>query len=258
MIDRRIVSTALAAGVVTSLLGRLGKAQANAAIHARNVVLVHGAYADGSCWSEVIGRLQFAGLKATAVQNPLTSLADDVAATRRILALQDGPTVLVGHSWGGTVISETGDDPHVSALVYVAARAPDVGEDHAALAAEFPTPPSTTGLVKSKGFAQLSEQAFLSDFARDIAPEKAHILYAVQGRISETLFGSKTTTAAWRSKPCWYAISTEDRMMSPQLERFMADRMKAKTVQIKAGHLSLISHPQAISDLILAAARAVH
>ena len=172
------------AGVVTSLFDRSGKrgAQPQPAVRARNVVLVHGAYADEICWSEVIGRLQLVGLKATAVQNPLTSLADDVAATLRILALQEGPTVLVGHSWAGTVISETGVDPKVSALVDVAARAPDAGEDYAALAAKFPTPPATAGLVESGGFAQLSEEAFLKDFAGGVDPAKARVLYAVQGR----------------------------------------------------------------------------
>ncbi len=254
MIDRRTISTALIAGVATSLLGGSSKAQVRPAVSARNVVLVHGAYADGSCWSEVIRRLQLFGLNATAVQNPLTSLADDVAATQRILALQEGPTVLVGHSWAGTVISEAGVDPKVSALVYVAARAPDAGEDYTALAARFPTPPASAGLVKSGGFAQLSEDAFLGDFAGDIEPAKARILYAVQGPISDTLFSGKTTNAAWRSKPSWYAISTEDRTISPELERFMANRMKAKTIEVKASHLSLISHPQEITDLILDAA----
>src|SRR5713226_100895 len=252
MIGRRTLSTMLIAGVATSLFGRSSKAQP--VVGARDVVLVHGAYADGSCWSEVIGRLQLAGLRATAVQNPLTSLADDVAATRRILALQDGPTVLVGHSWAGTVISEAGVDPKVSALVYVAARAPDAGEDYTALAAKFPAPPASAGLVKSSGFAQLSEEAFLRDFAGDIEPAKARILYAVQGRVSDTLFSGKTTQAAWWSKPSWYAISTEDRTISPELERFMADRMKAKTIAVKASHLSLISHPNEITNLILNAA----
>src|SRR3954462_15038483 len=254
MIDRRAFSTAVIAGAVASLVASSRKTAAHAAVGARNVVLVHGAYADGSCWSEVIARLQQLGLSATAVQNPLTSLADDVAATRRILALQDGPTVLVGHSWAGTVISEAGVDPKVSALVYVAARAPDAGEDYTALAAKFPTPPASAGLVKSDGFAQFSEEAFLRDFAGDIEPTKARILYAVQGRISDTLFSGKTTNAAWRSKPSWYAISTEDRTISPELERFMADRMKAKTIEVKASHLSLISHPNEISNLILNAA----
>ncbi|MFM9925394.1 alpha/beta hydrolase [Variovorax sp. H27-G14] len=221
---------------------------------ARNVVLVHGAYADGSCWSEVIGRLQAAGLKATAVQNPLTTLADDVEATRRILALQDGPTVLVGHSWAGMVISEAGIAPEVSALVYVSARAPDAGEDFGALAAKFPKPPASSGLVTSGGFAQLSEEAFLRDFAGDIDPAQAKVLYAVQGRISTSLFSGRTTVAAWRSKPSWYQVSTNDRTINPDLERFLAKRMKAKTIELAASHLALISHPNEIAELILDAA----
>ncbi len=202
----------------------------------------------------MIARLQRTGLNATAVQNPLTSLADDVAATRRILALQDGPTVLVGHSWAGTVISEAGIDPKVSALVYVAARAPDAGEDYGALAAKFPTPPASAGLVKSGGFAQLSEEAFVRDFAGDLDPAKARVLYAIQGRISDTLFASRTTQAAWRSKPTWYAVSTNDRTTSPDLERFLANRMKAKTIELASSHLSMLSHPQEIANLILQAA----
>src|SRR5467141_5235635 len=191
MIDRRTFSATLIAGVATSLFVRSTKAQVQPAVSARNVVLVHGAYADGSCWSEVIGRLQLAGLNATAVQNPLTSLADDVAATRRILALQDGPTVLAAHSWAGTVISETGVDPKVSALVYVAARAPDAGEDYTALAARFPTPPANAGLVKSGGFEQLSEDAFLTDFAGGVPRSRARALYAAQGPISTSLFSGR-------------------------------------------------------------------
>ena len=223
-------------------------------VEARNVVLVHGAYADGSCWSDVIGRLQQAGLKATAVQNPLTSLEDDAAATRRILALQDGPTVLVGHSWAGTVISETGDDPMVSALVYVAARAPDAGEDYTALAKQFPTPPASAGLVASGGFEQLDEDHFLNDFANGIDPDRARVLYAVQGQLSSELFNSTTTVAAWKEKPCWYSVSTQDRTTSPELERFLAERMKATTIELESGHLSLISHSKQITNLILDAA----
>lgn len=254
MIDRRTFTTALVAEGAIALLGLTSKVQAQVDITVRNVVLVHGAYADGSCWSEVIRRLQQAGLKVTAVQNPLTSLSDDVAATRRILTLQDGPTVLVGHSWAGTVISEVGIDPKVSALVYVAARAPDAGEDYTALAAKFPTPPANAGLVRSGGFAQLSEEAFLSDFAGGVDPAKVRVLYAVQGRISDTLFTSKTTVAAWRSKPCWYAVSTQDRTTAPELEQFLAKRMKAKTIELKTSHLSMITHPQEITRLILNAA----
>jgi pimeloyl-ACP methyl ester carboxylesterase len=229
-------------------------AQDSAPAKARNVVLVHGAYADGSSWSEVIPLLQEAGLRVTSVQNPLTSFKDDVDATKRALALQDGPTVLVGHSYAGMVISETGVDPKVSALVYVAARAPDAGEDYPALAAKFPAAPASKGLVRAGGFAQLSEEAFIRDFAGDLPAAKARVLYAVQGRISETLFASKTTEAAWRSKPSFYAISRNDRTTAPELQRFVAERMKAATIELDSSHVSLISHPREIANLILQAA----
>lgn len=229
---------------------------ASAGGQVRNVVLVHGAYADGSSWSEVIARLQAAGLTATAVQNPLGSLADDVAHTRRILAMQDGPTILAGHSFAGTVITEAGTDPRVVGLVYVAARAPDAGEDYAALTKKFPTPPANAGLVYEHGFGGLTEHAFLHDFANGVDPVKARTLYAVQGRISETLFTEKVTIAAWRSKPCWYAVSRKDRTTSPELEHFLADRMNATTIEIDSGHLSILTHPQEVTDLIMEAARA--
>jgi pimeloyl-ACP methyl ester carboxylesterase len=225
-----------------------GAAQA-ATIH--NVVLVHGAYADGSSWSEVIPRLQAAGLHVTAVQNPLTSLDDDVAAVQRVLAMQDGPTVLVGHSWAGTVISQAGIDPKVAALVYVAARAPDAGEDYGALAGRFPAAPASSGLEKTGGFGQLSEAAFIRDFASDLPVEKARALYAVQGRIADTLFASRTTVAAWHNKPTWYAVSTQDRTTNPDLERFLAKRMGAHTIELKSSHLSLVSHSAEIAQLII-------
>src|ERR1700761_2740214 len=147
---------------------------------ASNVVLVHGAWADGSSWAEVIPYLQAAGLKVTAVQNPLTSLEDSAAATRRVLAEQDGPTVLVAHSWGGTVISEVGTDPKVTALVYVAARGPDAGEDFVALSAKFPPGPVRAGVQEHDGFTELSEDSFLKYFANGVEPGKAKVLYAVQ------------------------------------------------------------------------------
>ena len=220
------------------------------------VVLVHGAYADGSSWSEVIERLQRAGLAAAAVQSPLTSLADDVAHTRRILALHDGPVILAGHSFAGTVISEAGIDPRVAGLVCIAARAPNAGEDYAALAQKFPAPPANAGLVYTGGFGGLTEDAFLTDFANGVDPVRARVLYGVQGRVSESLFHEKTTAAAWRSKPSWYAISRQDRTISPELQRFLAKRMNATTVELDSGHLSLITHPQEVTQLILSAARA--
>jgi pimeloyl-ACP methyl ester carboxylesterase len=251
MLNRRTVTAALAASAALS--GGVARAARNPE-RARSVVLVHGAYADGSSWLEVIPHLQDAGLQVVAVQNPLTSLSDDVAATRRVLALQPGPTVLVGHSYAGTVITELGADPKVSALVYVAARAPDAGEDYGALAGRFPPPPASAGLVHADGFAQLSEAAFLRDFAGGVEPRRARALYAVQGRVSDTLFGDRVTQAGWRLKPCFYAISTQDRTTSPQLERFLANRMRAQTIELDSGHLSLITHARQIADLILKAA----
>lgn len=245
--------------IKSTLLAAAAMLAANAALAAppvHNVVLVHGAYADGSCWNEVVARLQKAGMHVTSVQNPLTSLADDADATRRVLALQDGPAILVGHSWAGTVISETGNDPKVAALVYLAARAPDVGEDYGALAAKFPVPPASAGLVKSPdGYAQLSEQAFIRDFAGDLDPARARVLYASQGRIAQTLFAARTTQAAWKNKPSYYVVSQDDRTTSPELERFVARRMGAKTIELASSHVSMISHPDEIAKLILEAAK---
>ncbi len=240
--------------VLAAFAGALGEARAQAPVEARNVVLVHGAWADGSSWARVIPYLQAAGLKVTAVQNPLTSLEDSVAATRRALALQDGPTVLVAHSWGGTVISETGIDPKVTALVYVAARAPDAGEDFVALSGKFPTGAVRAGVREHDGFTRLSEESFLKYFANGVEPMKAEVLYAVQEPTAASLFGGRTTAAAWHSRPSWYAVSKLDQTINPDLERFLARRMNATTVELEAGHLSLVSHPREIADLILAAA----
>jgi pimeloyl-ACP methyl ester carboxylesterase len=246
---------AMAAVALTATLGGFeAHAQTPAPVEARNVVLVHGAWADGSSWAAVIPRLQAAGLKVTTVQNPLTSLEDSVAATRRALALQDGPTVLVAHSWGGTVISETGTDSKVTALVYVAARAPDAGEDFVALSGKFPVGPVRAGIQVHDGFTTLSEESFLKYFANGVEPKKAEVLYSVQEPTAASLFGGRTTAAAWHSKPSWYAVSKLDQTINPDLERFLAKRMNATTVELEAGHLSLVSHPKAIADLILAAA----
>jgi pimeloyl-ACP methyl ester carboxylesterase len=220
------------------------------------VVLVHGLFADGSCWSDVIPRLQAKGLNVTSVQNPLTTLDEAVAETRRVLARQDGPTVLVGHSFSGMIVTEAGVDPVVSALVYVAARAPDAGEDYGALAKRFPTPPASAGIVFDGDEGRLSEVAFLRDFAGDLPAARARALYAVQEPFHRALLTGKTTQAAWRTKRSFYAVSTEDRTIDPDLERFMARRMGATTIEVKASHLSLISQPRAISDLILQATRA--
>jgi pimeloyl-ACP methyl ester carboxylesterase len=246
---------AIALGALTATFGGFAaQAQTAAPVEARNVVLVHGAWADGSSWAEVIPLLQAAGLKVTSVQNPLTTLADSVAATRRALALQDGPTVLVAHSWSGTVISEVGTDPKVTALVYVAARAPDAGEDFVALSGKFPAGPVRAGVQAHDGFTTISEEAFLKSFANGVEPKKAKVLYAVQEPTAASLFGERTTAAAWHSKPSWYAVSKLDQTINPDFERFLAKRMNATTIELEAGHLSLVSHPKEIANLILAAA----
>jgi pimeloyl-ACP methyl ester carboxylesterase len=255
VINRRAFSAALVAGAA-SLTSAHGMAAGDTSTKARNVVLVHGLFADGSCWTEVIARLQAAGLNATSVQNPLTTLPEAVSSAQRVLARQDGPTVLVGHSYSGMIVTEAGMHPNVSALVYVAARAPDADEDYAALAKKFPTPPASAGIIFDGDEGRLSEEAFLRDFAGDLSESKAKVLYAVQEPFQKALLTGRTTQAAWRSKPSFYAVSTEDRTINPDLERFMAKRMGAKTIEVKAGHVSLISHPDEISGLILQAAAA--
>ncbi|RQP23501.1 alpha/beta fold hydrolase [Piscinibacter terrae] len=223
----------------------------------KNVVLVHGLYADGSSWAKVVPILQKAGLHVTAVQNPTTSLADDVEATRRALAQQDGPTILVGHSYGGMVISEAGTDAKVSALVYVAARAPDAGEDYPALAKTFPPAPAGKGLAwGGDGFGRLSEEAFVRDFAGDLDPAQARVYYAVQQPVGRAVTTAKTTVAAWRAKPSWYVVSKQDRTIDPDFQRFMAKRMNATTTEVDASHVSMISRPEEIAQVILAASRA--
>jgi pimeloyl-ACP methyl ester carboxylesterase len=250
--DRRTFVTTTAAVAASSLLQRVAYAQPTPKV--RNVVLIHGLFADGSCWLDVIARLQAKGLRATAVQNPLTSLQASVEATREVLSWQDGPTVLVAHSFGGMVLTEAGVDPKVSAVVYVAARAPDAGEDYTALASKFPPAPASAGIIWSNDHGRLSEEAFLHDFAGDVPAEKARVLYAVQEPFKRSLLADKTTQAAWRSKPSWYAVSSEDRTINPDLQRFMAKRMGANTIEVKASHVSLISQPDTIARLILEAA----
>jgi pimeloyl-ACP methyl ester carboxylesterase len=251
MLNRRTVIGAAAASAALPLLNQVASAQM--APKTKNVVFVHGLFADGSCWSKVIARLQRKSINCTSVQNPLTSLQEASDAARRAIAEQSGPTVLVGHSFSGVIVTEVGVDPKITALVYVAARAPDAGEDYTALAKTYPTPPATAGIVFDGDWGRLSEAAFLHDFGGDLPPEEARVLYAVQQPFQKSLTTEKTTNAAWRGKPSFYAVSTQDRTINPDLERFMAKRMGAKTIEIEGSHLALISHPDAIANLILQA-----
>lgn len=262
MIDRRTFSASAAAAGMTALLAsspaRAAVADTKiikpAPVAARNVVLVHGLFADGSSWSEVIARLQARGLNVTSVQNPLTTLDDAVAETVRVLNRQDGPTVLAGHSFSGMIVTQAGVHPKVSSVVYIAARAPDANENYSALAAKYPTPPASAGIVFDGDEGRLTEKAFLRDFAGDVPVEKARVLYAVQQPFHKALLTGQTTVAAWRSKPSFYAVSTEDRTINPDLERFMAKRMGAQTIELRSSHVSLISHPDAVAHLIMRAA----
>ena len=252
MMNRRtLIGAAAVSTAALPLLNRISLAQTSP--KTKNVVFVHGLFADGSSWSKVISRLQQKGISCTSVQNPLTSLHEASEAMRRAIAAQPGPTVLVGHSYSGMIVSEVGVDPKVTALVYVAARAPDAGEDYTALAKNYPTPPASAGIVFNDDWGQLTEEAFLHDFAGDLPKEEARVLYAVQQPFKKSLNTDKTTNAAWRGKPSFYAVSTQDRTINPDLERFMAKRMGAKTIEIEASHLALISHPDAITNLILEA-----
>ncbi|CAE6778229.1 alpha/beta hydrolase [Paraburkholderia aspalathi] len=223
----------------------------------RNVVLVHGAFVDGSSWNGVVAKLQQKGYHVSSVQNPLTSLADDVAATRRVLARQDGPTILVGHSWGGVVITEAGANaPNVAGLVYVAAIAPDLHESTMDLMKRAaPAPAGQAITADSTGFLWLDRSKYHADFAADVPENLTRVLSAAQQPISARAFSETVSQVAWREKPSWYIVTTRDRAISPEVEQFMANRMGAKIVPISSSHLVPVSHAGAVSDVIDRAAR---
>lgn len=223
----------------------------------RNVVLVHGAFVDGSSWNGVVAKLQQKGYHVSSVQNPLTSLADDVAATRRVLARQDGPTILVGHSWGGVVITEAGANaPNVAGLVYVAAIAPDLHESTVDLMKRAAPMPAGQGITAdSTGFLWLDRSKYHADFAADVPENLTRVLSAAQQPIAAKAFSETVSQVAWKEKPSWYVLTTKDRAVSPVVEKFMADRMGAKIVPIASSHLVPVSHAGAVADVIDRAAR---
>jgi len=251
----RVISALAALGVLCGVANVTAQTQAASAV--TNVVLVHGLYADGSSWAKVIPLLQAKGLRVTSVQNPLTSFKDDVDAVKRTLEAQDGPTVLVGHSYAGMVISEAGIDPKVKALVYVAARAPDAEEDYPALTKKFPAAPAGAGLRwDAHDYGRLTETAFVEDFAADLPKDEAKALFAVQQAFSRTITMAKTSVAAWRHKPSWYVVARDDRTINPDLQRFMAGRMNAKVTEVSSSHVPLLSRPAEVADVILKAVEA--
>jgi pimeloyl-ACP methyl ester carboxylesterase len=223
-----------------------------------NIVLVHGAWADGSCWSAVIESLQAGGYNVTAPQFPETSLADDVARLRHVLARQSGPTIVAGHSYGGQIATALGTDaPNVAGLVYIAAFGIDEGESLGALLGAGPPTPSLAHLiVDEQGFGWLPEEDFVNHFAADVDPVKARVLYAVQQPLSMSTFEDVMGVPAWRSLPSWYLVATNDEAIPPDAERMFAQRMGASIVEVSSGHLAMVSHPDEVVKLIKAAAEA--
>jgi pimeloyl-ACP methyl ester carboxylesterase len=223
-----------------------------------NVVLIHGAFADGSSWSAVVEDLQAKGYDVTAPQLPLTSLADDVARLRQALAWQSGPTIVVGHSYGGQVMTALGDDAtNVVGLVYVAAFGLDEGESVATLGGDAPPAPALANLIVDEhGFGRLPEDDFVGHFAADVDPVKARVMHAAQQPVSMSVFDDVMGTPAWRSLPSWYLVAANDEAIAPDVERMLARRMGAETAEVASSHVAMVSHPEAVVGLIEAAASA--
>ena len=220
-----------------------------------SVVIVHGAFADGSDWAKVIPLLQAKGVQVTAVQNPLTSLEDDVAAAKRAIAAQPGKVVLVGHSWGGTVITEAGTDDKVASLVYIAAFAPDVGQASGELGAAYEKPPGLNFLQENGGFLSLTHEGMSKHFAQDLPAAQTAVMTATQGPIQAKAFGQKVTVAAWKNKPSWYLVAGADHMIQPQHQRDMAKKINAKVTELKTSHVPQQAQPAKVAEFILQAVR---
>jgi pimeloyl-ACP methyl ester carboxylesterase len=223
-----------------------------------NIVLVHGAWADGSSWSAVIESLQADGYNVTAPQFPMTQLSADVARLRQVLARQNGPTVVVGHSYGGQIMTALGTDaPNVVGLVYIAAFGLDEGESLGALLAQGPVTPSLAHLIIDKqGFAWLPEDDFVNHFAADVDPVKARVMYAVQQALSASAFQDMIGIPAWKALPTWYLVAADDQALPPDAQRLFARRMGATTVEVPSSHVAMVSHPQDVVQLIETATQA--
>lgn len=254
---KNALKTGLAASVII-LSTIIGSAPKAAAQTVKNIVLVHGAFADGSGYKGVYDILTKKGYNVTVVQNPLTSLKDDVDATNRVIDKQNGPVILVGHSWGGTVITEAGTNPKVKALVYIAAFAPDNRETTLKLVQSLPAAPENGILPPDeKGFVYFGKEKFHAGFAADLSKEVADFMYASQGPIAAQCFVAPITEAAWKTKPSYGIVATEDKAINPDIERNMYKRAGAKVTEIKASHVVFISHPDAVAKVIIDAANNV-
>jgi pimeloyl-ACP methyl ester carboxylesterase len=221
----------------------------------KTVVLVHGAFADGSSWDKVVPLLQAKGLKVVSVQNPLTSLGDDVAAAKRAIDAQSGKVILVGHSWGGAVITQAGADDKVESLVYVAAFAPSEGQSAAAIGKDYPVQPGLAKVkVDASGFLSLPDSAVAEDFAQDLPAAQTKLLAVSQGPVNSKAFGEPVSVAAWRNKPSYYIVASKDHMIDPAQEVEMAKKMGAKTTTLATSHVPMLSQPEKVAAVILAAA----
>jgi pimeloyl-ACP methyl ester carboxylesterase len=252
----RIIYGVLAIMTMMFSIGGDLMAQPNASTAVKNIVLVHGGFVDGSGWQGVYKALKKNGYNVTVVQNSTTSLADDVATTKRAIATQDGPVILVGHSYGGAVITEAGNDQRVVGLVYIAAFAPDRGESVSSLIKNpppgAPVPPI---LPPVDGYLMLDKAKFPASFAGDVSPEEAAFMADSQVPWGMNALGGAVTEPAWKAKPSWYLLTTEDRMIPPDAQRQMSKRAGATVVEVKASHAVYVSQPQAVAHIIEAAAK---
>jgi pimeloyl-ACP methyl ester carboxylesterase len=253
---KTLIKTTVLAVAVSSVASAASTAPAPAADASKTtVVLVHGAFADGSAWDKVVPLLQAKGLNVVAVQSPLTSLADDVAATRRALDSQTGPVVLVGHSWGGVVISEVGQNERVKALVYVSAFVPSEGQSVADLTKDYPTPAGSKFLVADKeGFVKMSTEGMAKHFAQDVPAAQTRIMAVSQGPVRAKNFEEKVKVAAWKTRPSWFVLSEQDHMIQPALQEAMAKKISAHVVKLPTSHVPQLSRPRQVADAIIAAA----
>lgn len=252
VVIRRSRATSLLLAMLGGLTMIVG---ASASAATKNVVLVHGAFADGSGWEAVANILKKDGYTVSVVQHPETSYAEDIRFTKAVIDRQPGPVILVGHSYGGAVITEAGNDPKVVALVYIAAFGPDVGESAATI--EKSLPPAGTGIkATDDGYLYIDPAVFAADFAADVPAAKAAFMAESQVLFSNDSFTSPVKTPAWKSKPSWYMVATADRSINPDQERMMAKRMNAKTIEVNSSHVAYISHPKETAKLIEEAAAA--
>jgi len=257
MCIKQLTSIALMAALTICSLPQNAISQSNPK-GIKNVVLVHGAFADGSSWAKVIPQLQAKGYNVIAVQNPLTSFGDDVAAAKRAIAQMDGPVLLVGHSYGGMVISEAGKDPKVAGLLYVAALVPEEGQNvNDVNAAMAPTAAGSEFKLSSEGFLSLSLKGINEFFAQDVSPEERKVIFATQVPWAASATQEKVYSPAWKTKPSWVIVAAKDGMINPDLERFKARLIKATTIELVSSHIPMVSQPDKVSAFIISAAQAL-